>query len=193
MATLATGLFWVAVAAAAAIIATILITLRTGVRLWPPGDDVRKAVLHWGLVGLFNIAIVSIAVLEWNSWLLARPSSLLFGVLLSGCGAAIFLVSSGPMNAAETTGRAAGDLYTDGLYARSRNPQYLGMMIGLVGLILLVNSLHVAILGLCHICWLVLLPFAEEPWLRKQFGEEYDDYCERVPRFVSRRTIRPSS
>lgn len=108
---------------------------------------------------------------------------------LFGVGAAIFITSSRAMNATETTGQTATKLYTEGLYARSRNPQYLGMMIGLVGFALFVNSLFVVILSLAHICWLLLLPFTEEPWLREQFGDEYDDYCNRVPRFVSRRTI----
>lgn len=189
MASLTPLLFWLAVIAAAAIISTLLITLLTRFRLWPPGDDTRKAVFHWGLVGIFDISIVSVAFLEWNAWILPRPSSVIVGLLLSIGGATIFIISSGMMSAAETTGQTAAELYTEGLYARSRNPQYLGMIIGLVGFALLVNSLFVAILSLVHMSWLLLLPFAEEPWLREQFGDEYDDYCDRVPRFVSRKTI----
>jgi protein-S-isoprenylcysteine O-methyltransferase Ste14 len=26
-------------------------------------------------------------------------------------------------------------------------------------------------------------PFAEEPWLRRQYGGEYEEYCREVPRF----------
>ena len=158
MATFPTILFWMGGTAAAVIFLTLLITLLTRFRLWPPGDDTLKAVLHWGLVGIFNICIVSIAVLKWNSWILPRPASLIAGVLLSVWGAAIFITSSRAMNATETTGQTATELYTEGLYARSRNPQYLGMMIGLVGFALLVNSLFVAILSLVHIWWLLLLP-----------------------------------
>jgi protein-S-isoprenylcysteine O-methyltransferase Ste14 len=189
MAALTTVLFWTAVTAAAAIITTLLVTVVTRFRLWPPADDTQKTVLHWGLVSVFNVCIVSIAVLEWNSWTLSRPSSLIVGMLLSGCGAVLFVASSRAMGTAETTGQTTDELYTDGLYGRSRNPQYVGMMIGLAGFALLVNSLAVAILSLLHICWLVLLPFAEEPWLRDRFGDEYDDYCNQVPRFVSRRTL----
>ncbi|MDH3622522.1 MAG: hypothetical protein OES69_13780 [Myxococcales bacterium] len=35
--------------------------------------------------------------------------------------------------------------------------------------------------------WFALTPFTEEPWLRKQYGEAYDAYCQRVPRFLGRR------
>jgi len=190
MVALGTVLFWTAATAAAAIVATLLVTVLSGLRLWPPGDDAQKAALHWGLVAVFDCCLVGLAVLEWNTWLLPRPSSLLVGVLLSGCGAGVFAVSARAMRAAETTGRTAAELRTDGPYARSRNPQYLGMMVGLVGFALLVNSLRVAVLSLSYVCWLALLPFAEEPWLRERFGDEYDEYCGRVPRFASRRTFR---
>lgn len=146
--------------------------------------------MHWGLVTIFDVCLVGVAILEWNSWVLPRPGSLLGDLLLSGCGATIFVVSSRAMSTTETTGQTAGELYTDGLYARTRNPQYVGMIIGVIGFTFLVNALTVAVLCLLHICWLVLLPFAEEPWLRAQFGDEYDAYCDCVPRFVSRRTIR---
>jgi protein-S-isoprenylcysteine O-methyltransferase Ste14 len=40
-----------------------------------------------------------------------------------------------------------------------------------------------------YIGWLTFLPLAEEPWLRDQFGEHYERYCDRVPRFVGRQTF----
>lgn len=189
MVALAQGLFGVAVTVAAAIIVSLLVTLTTRMRLWPPGNDARKAMLHWGLVGVFDVSILGVAVLQWNTWVLSRPSSLVVGVVLSVCGAAIFIRSSRVMSASETSGRVAGDLYTDGLYARSRNPQYFGMIVGLFGFAFLVNSLSVAVLCVLHVWWLLLLPFAEEPWLQAQFGEEYEQYCDRVPRFVGLKTI----
>ena len=192
MVAVASALFWVAVTVATSIILTLLVTLTTRIRLWPPGDDDKKAVFHWGLVGIFDFSIVSIAVLQWDSWILARPSSLIVGLVLSGLGGAIFLKSSQAMSTAETSGQVADELHTEGLYARSRNPQYLGMMVGLVGFALLANSLSVVLLCVLHVCWLVLLPFTEEPWLRDQFGKEYERYCAQVPRFVGYQTVRPS-
>ncbi len=38
--------------------------------------------------------------------------------------------------------------------------------------------------------WWLVMPFAEEPWLREQYGEAYEQYAARVPRFVGRGTIR---
>jgi protein-S-isoprenylcysteine O-methyltransferase Ste14 len=64
------------------------------------------------------------------------------------------------------------------------------MLVGLVGIALLADSLFVAALAALHVAWVLLLPFAEERWLREQFGDEYDEYVEQVPRFVGWRTLR---
>jgi len=185
--------FVVGVLAAAAIIGTLLITLTTDIRLWPPGDERAKALLHWGFVGIFDICLLVVAVLDWNTWRLPYPESLIPGVVLSLVGGGFFVYSVRVMDSAETTGQTATELYTDGPYARSRNPQYVGMMIGLLGFVLLANAALVAVLCVLHVGWLVLLPFAEEPWLRDQFGDKYDQYCERVPRFLGRSSFREIS
>jgi protein-S-isoprenylcysteine O-methyltransferase Ste14 len=83
-----------------------------------------------------------------------------------------------------------GELHTDGAYAYSRNPQYVGMIIGISGFALVVNSLFVSVLAVVHIGWVLLLPRAEEPHLQAEYGREYDAYRHRTPRFVDLRTVR---
>jgi protein-S-isoprenylcysteine O-methyltransferase Ste14 len=56
----------------------------------------------------------------------------------------------------------------------------------LAGFAVLSNSLLALITGLIGAAWFVLAPFTEEPWLRDQFGEEYDRYIDAVPRFIGR-------
>jgi len=185
--------FVVGFLAAAAIIGTLLITLTTDIRLWPPGDERAKALLHWGFVGVFDICLLVVAVLDWNTWLLPYPEALVLGVVLSLVGGGFFIYSVRVMDSAETTGQTAAELYTDGPYARSRNPQYVGMMVGLLGFVLLANAAFVVVLCVLHGGWLVLLPFAEEPWLRDQFGDKYDQYCDRVPRFLGKYSFREIS
>ncbi|WP_410766092.1 methyltransferase family protein [Haloferax sp. DFSO60] len=63
-------------------------------------------------------------------------------------------------------------------------------LVGLAGFGLFVNSGFVAILAAAHIGWVLLLPFAEEPHLRDEYGPAYEQYAARVPRFVDRTTIR---
>jgi len=35
-----------------------------------------------------------------------------------------------------------------------------------------------------------LFPFAEEPWLREQYGQEYDEYRKRISRFIGRDLVK---
>lgn len=190
---LAGWLFGIGAIAAVAIIATLLATIVADVRFWPPGETAWKARLHWGLVLVFNLALVGTAIMDWNSWVLPRPASLVVGGALALVGAVVFGYSVRVMDAEETSGGTPETLYTEGPYARSRNPQYVGIIIGITGFALLVNAVSVVVLAALHVCWVVLLPFAEEPWLREQFGEEYDRYRERVPRFIGLRTFRPAA
>lgn len=81
-------------------------------------------------------------------------------------------------------GRFRCELVTDGIYSRVRNPRYLEMMLALVACALFANylagygAIAVAAVG---IYFVVLL---EENELRARFGAEYEEYCERVPRFI---------
>jgi protein-S-isoprenylcysteine O-methyltransferase Ste14 len=81
----------------------------------------------------------------------------------------------------------AEKLVTGGLYSHVRNPMYLGNAFLLLGLAVASNSwvfliggifigvaVHIGIIG------------AEENFLRGKFGEEYVEFCRRVPRLVPR-------
>jgi protein-S-isoprenylcysteine O-methyltransferase Ste14 len=52
------------------------------------------------------------------------------------------------------------------------------------------DSWFVLIVGATFVLYYLLLPFAEEPWLRKQYGPAYEQYYRDVPRFVGLRTAR---
>lgn len=189
MITPAMVFFGAGVLAATGIASTVVASIMFQVQLWPPGSDTWKAGLHWGLVGIVDVCMLALAFLRWNTWVFPRPSSLAVGVVLSLLGAAVFLTASREMSGAETAGQVPATLHMDGLYARSRNPQYVGMIVGLIGFALLANARSVLVLSTMYIGWLALLPHAEEPWLQNQFGEDYERYCDRVPRFVGRRTF----
>lgn len=79
-----------------------------------------------------------------------------------------------------------GRLLTEGIYARIRHPRYVEVMLGLLGWALFTNYLAlyflVALLGPL----LYLIVVLEERELRDRFGEQYDAYCRRVPRFFPR-------
>lgn len=76
-------------------------------------------------------------------------------------------------------------LVTDGANAVTRNPMYLSLATGLTGHAVLRRSAwallpvagFVTVLGRTQIA-------AEEDALRQRFGQEYEEYCRRVPRWI---------
>lgn len=81
-------------------------------------------------------------------------------------------------------------LVVRGLYRYVRNPMYLSVTTILVGEVLLTRTvaLVVYLAGWLAIVNLFVMGY-EEPTLRDQFGESYDEYTRRVPRWIPR--LRP--
>jgi protein-S-isoprenylcysteine O-methyltransferase Ste14 len=78
----------------------------------------------------------------------------------------------------------ARELVTDGLYAHTRNPMYIGNMLILVGVAIASDSwacvaAAIPLFVFAYAC----IVAAEEEFLRGQFGEMFDAYCRRVPRW----------
>ena len=77
-------------------------------------------------------------------------------------------------------------LLTDGIYARMRNPRYVEVNLGLLAIALLTNYLAMYLLVPVFSLGIYFLVQLEEKELRARFGQEYEDYCKRVPRFIPR-------
>lgn len=85
-------------------------------------------------------------------------------------------------------------LVTDGIYARTRNPMYLGHLIHLTGLALATRS-PIALGYLAGaIPWFDARVAADEARLEDRFGHDYVAYRDSVPRWIPRpdRTRRSS-
>lgn len=181
--------FAIGATAAGIIVANLLGTLLPlGYRFWPPGDDKWKSRLYWGCVAIVDLAIIVVGYFDWESWVLPRPASLVVGavVLISG-----FVIGSRANDAFEDdrTDKPA-QLYTQGAYAYSRHPQYLGVVCIVVGATLIADSMLVALLAASNVVWLLLLVRIEESWLRSEFGREYERYSDEVPALVGLRSLR---
>jgi protein-S-isoprenylcysteine O-methyltransferase Ste14 len=79
-------------------------------------------------------------------------------------------------------------MITRGIYRNVRNPMYLLYMIVIAGEAIAYRSF--LLLAYAGVFWLLahlLVVGAEEKSLRRRFGDEYDAYCRKVPRWIPRR------
>jgi protein-S-isoprenylcysteine O-methyltransferase Ste14 len=81
-------------------------------------------------------------------------------------------------------GQLPDRLLTDGPYALTRNPMYLGHLIFLLGLALSWRSkLGLALFALC-LPWFHSRVLRDEEWLGAKFGKDYAVYRTRVKRWI---------
>lgn len=126
----------------------------------------------------FVVPVVKFIPVPWN----------LLGVLPLALGIAMNLIADGVFKKVDTTVKPfkeSSTLVTDGIYAHTRKPMYVGYGLMLAGLAILVRSLTP---------WLVIPVFAvlmdrmfiriEERMLADTFGETWDTYSKRVRRWV---------
>jgi protein-S-isoprenylcysteine O-methyltransferase Ste14 len=78
-----------------------------------------------------------------------------------------------------------GTLTTEGLFSRTRNPMYLGMLTALLGVEIVLGSLSplVALFGFFGLAQLWYIPFEERAMARK-FGDQYAEYRRAVRRWL---------
>ncbi|KAB0265048.1 methyltransferase family protein [Microvirga brassicacearum] len=141
--------------------------------------------LGWGL------AVVAGLALNWLVPLPLLPADLTIGWL----GAVVFVLALALVAWAIVTITRAGSnvptnlptttIVVSGPYRFTRNPIYLGMLLGLIGLAIAFDNLWLL---------LMLVPFAlvvrygvvarEEAYLERRFGDVYRDYRLRVRRWL---------
>jgi protein-S-isoprenylcysteine O-methyltransferase Ste14 len=79
------------------------------------------------------------------------------------------------------------ELVVRGLHRYVRNPMYIGVALVIVGQAWLFHSWHIATYAVCMLGTAhVFVISYEEPTLQRQFGDEYERYRARVPRWIPR-------
>ena len=79
------------------------------------------------------------------------------------------------------------ELVQTGIYGRTRNPIYLGMLFSLAGWALLLLEGVMLALYPVLVVWTYFEVLDEEDVLHAHFGERYERYTKRTPRFFPRR------
>jgi protein-S-isoprenylcysteine O-methyltransferase Ste14 len=121
-------------------------------------------------------------------WLWEHPAPLLAGLVAAG-GLVLVLVAQLQMGRSWRIGiddQARTALVTEGLYARVRNPIYLGLLVGLTAFGLTVPTW--LSLGTVALAWVSILAIVrqEEAYLLRVHGAAFEAYAAHVPRFVPR-------
>lgn len=181
--------FGVALVLAGAVFAGLIATAAPGTAdLWPIVENERTERLYLVCSRGFLIAFLATGALDWGSGPLALPTSLLGGGIGLVVGAAVTMKAG--FDLGEATSAAVGDLQTEGVYRFSRHPQTVGYGIVYGSIAVLTNSPLVGVLAVVGTGWLVLQAYLEEPWLCEHFGDPYEAYRRRTPRFLGVRSFR---
>jgi protein-S-isoprenylcysteine O-methyltransferase Ste14 len=83
-----------------------------------------------------------------------------------------------------------GELVTDGIFARSRNPVYLGLILLVVGSSLILGRLVLVLLAGAFLLYFPHLVGREERFLLERHGDAYREYTRRVGRWWTWRRTR---
>ena len=116
--------------------------------------------------------------LHWLGFLIILPGA----SILLRCIYAFAKEGKGTLSPADP----ARHLVVEGLYRYTRNPMYVGVMLVLLGEAIFFAS--TALLWYAAVIFLglnVFIRLYEEPYLRRQFGVEYERYCQKVGRWLS--------
>ncbi len=160
----------------------------------------QRSALSLALSTLFFTALQPGLVTGYFPWLIARESFLEkltqpFGlqqhlgiavgavgfVIMMSCIVRFSAEGMGTLSPADPTTR----LVIGGLYKYSRNPMYVGVMGLLVGESTFTQSSPLWIYSiLIFSAFNFYIIFFEEPRLKRDFGNEYGEYCERVRRWL---------
>lgn len=170
-------------------IVAVLVTILTRFRVWPPGERDWRYWLTWGCWYPATAGFFLSGLLDWGGAGAVPVPLRIIGGVATVAGVTLAFAAIRGLGVSETTG-VDGELQTGGLYRYSRNPQYVGDIVMTVGWVALCDSRLTAVVGLAYACYYLLLPLAEEPWLRQRYGEEYQMYRRNVPRFAGVHTVR---
>jgi protein-S-isoprenylcysteine O-methyltransferase Ste14 len=154
-------------------------------RFWPPPSHRSwQFVFSWLIASVVTVNFLFIGLLDFDSFFLpSLRQRFPFALALFFFGSVIGSWSFTAFGLRATIG-LGGKLITSGPYRYSRNPQYMGDSLNIMGYMILTNSWMVWLIGILGVMLNILAPFTEEPWLEERFGHEYLAYKRRVPRFL---------
>ena len=142
------------------------------------------------LMGIATVGIIPAQLLSITFGWSHLPANARFtGFCIGMVGDLIFLISVLCMKDSWRAGipdRDRTELVTDGIYAFSRNPAFLGFDLQYIGVLLMFCNLLTAAFTVFAVSMLHLQILQEERYLTATFGRAYLDYRHRVFRYLGR-------
>lgn len=143
------------------------------------------------LMGIATVGIIPAQLLSIGfGWSHLSANARFTGVCIGILGDLIFLISVLCMRDSWRAGipdRDRTELVTNGIYAFSRNPAFLGFYLQYIGVLLMYCNLLTGMFTVFAIVMLHLQILQEEHYLTTAFGTKYLDYCHQVRRYLGRR------
>ena len=133
---------------------------------WASGMPNLCAVPLWRLVLAFVLAMLGLSLSVWSIVYMRRRGD------------------GNPMDAfGHEVAPRTKHLMTEGPYRLSRNPMLTGSFIYYAGVCVLLWRWPALVVFVGFIAIMMLQVLSEEKRLRRDFGEEYEEYCKRTGRF----------
>jgi protein-S-isoprenylcysteine O-methyltransferase Ste14 len=182
-------LFWATVSLELVYVILFILTIKLpNFRFWPPPKPRSwQFFLSWLIAGVVAVNFLLLGLLDFDSFTLpCLKQRLPFALGFFVIGEIIGGWALHTLGLRNTIG-VDHTLITNGPYRYSRNPQYIGDCLTIIGYMVFANSWMTWMVGLLGVGLNLLAPFTEEPWLEERYGEEYKVYQRTVPRFIGRR------
>ena len=154
------------------------------------GKDTKTHTVET-LMGIATVGMIPAQLLSIGlGWSHLSANARFTGFCVGMLGDLIFLLSVLCMKDSWRAGipdKDKTELVTDGVYAYSRNPAFLGFDLQYIGVLLMFCNLLTGMFTAFAIVMLHLQILQEERYLTAAFGPEYLEYRHRVFRYLGRR------
>ena len=108
----------------------------------------------------------------------------IIGLTSLATGLVIIFVGIFRLGLLRSFGLQTGELNETRSYHVTRNPQILGCVLYMMGFMILWPSWYALGWGLSLMAILHIMVLTEEEHLNNAFGQDYEQYCKRVPRYL---------
>lgn len=174
----------------ASVVARVVVLRRSGVQAARFGE-IDKTDFLVPPFALFYFYLIFAHAFDWptpaHAVLFESQAVAWIGVAFCVVGLVVLWCAIGSFGASFRVGidqKKPGDLITGGIFARTRNPIYVGFACVLFGEFLLFSHWLMLLYVLAGFALFHRQVLREETFLKQQYGEKFTRYAARVPRYL---------